>query len=250
VHTWDSGKITTKATCTTEGIRTFTCLVCKEPKEEIIPIDEKAHSWDKGEVTQEGDCTHPQITTFTCDECGKTKTETAKVNGHKYTTKETPATLTSRGYTTYTCSVCKDTYDGNYKWYVPEESVASSTTGIRNQNGLKEGSSFSATSAYTWKGGEGRNFAKTGVGAVAFAYTCSDAMFGIDPAYRVEGSTNLKAGDIVFVSNGDCYFVQAISGTNVYVAGVSAVGSNLIVKWDQVIPLNSISYHLSRWYKY
>ena len=35
-HNWDAGKITTKATCTKKGIKTYTCSVCKGTKTEDI----------------------------------------------------------------------------------------------------------------------------------------------------------------------------------------------------------------------
>lgn len=36
-HTWDSGKITTEATTANQGEKTYTCIVCKTTKTEIIP---------------------------------------------------------------------------------------------------------------------------------------------------------------------------------------------------------------------
>ena len=42
-HNWDEGKITTPATCTTAGEKTFTCSVCKATKTE--PIDATGHKW-------------------------------------------------------------------------------------------------------------------------------------------------------------------------------------------------------------
>ncbi|MBP3815511.1 MAG: cell wall-binding repeat-containing protein [Firmicutes bacterium] len=36
-HTWDAGKITKAATQTTEGVKTYTCTVCKGTKTETIP---------------------------------------------------------------------------------------------------------------------------------------------------------------------------------------------------------------------
>lgn len=37
VHDWDAGKVTTPATATSEGIKTFTCKGCSETKTEVIP---------------------------------------------------------------------------------------------------------------------------------------------------------------------------------------------------------------------
>lgn len=36
-HKWDSGKVTTPATTTTTGVKTYTCSVCKKTKTEVIP---------------------------------------------------------------------------------------------------------------------------------------------------------------------------------------------------------------------
>ena len=36
-HTWNDGEVTTAATCTEKGVKTFTCTACKEKKTEEIP---------------------------------------------------------------------------------------------------------------------------------------------------------------------------------------------------------------------
>ena len=36
-HTWNDGEVTTAATCTEKGVKTFTCTACKETKTEEIP---------------------------------------------------------------------------------------------------------------------------------------------------------------------------------------------------------------------
>lgn len=43
-HTWDEGKVTTPATCTTPGVKTLTCAVCSATKKETIPAT--GHAWD------------------------------------------------------------------------------------------------------------------------------------------------------------------------------------------------------------
>ena len=37
-HTWNSGEVTTPATETTEGVKTYTCTVCGQTKTEVLPI--------------------------------------------------------------------------------------------------------------------------------------------------------------------------------------------------------------------
>lgn len=44
-HQWDVGKITTAATCTTAGEKTFTCTVCGRTKTETV--NATGHSWSK-----------------------------------------------------------------------------------------------------------------------------------------------------------------------------------------------------------
>ena len=95
-HTWDNGQETTPATHTSEGVRTFTCRYCGATKTE--PIDKIAeHSFDKWEDDQNG-TTH----THRC-ECGETETENHTWDNGRETT---PATHTSEGVRTFTCTVC------------------------------------------------------------------------------------------------------------------------------------------------
>lgn len=37
-HTWNEGEITTEATCTAKGVKTYTCTLCQETKTEEIPM--------------------------------------------------------------------------------------------------------------------------------------------------------------------------------------------------------------------
>ena len=57
-HKWDEGKVTTEATCTEAGVKTYTCA-CGETKEEPIPA--KGHTfseaWEKDETNHWHKCT-------------------------------------------------------------------------------------------------------------------------------------------------------------------------------------------------
>ena len=56
-------------------------------------------------------CTTDGVSTFTCSLCGDTYTDTVVAPGHSYqVTAEVAATCTEAGSKTYTCSVCGDTY--------------------------------------------------------------------------------------------------------------------------------------------
>ena len=127
-HAWDNGTVTTAATCTVAGVRTFTCSVCNATKTETIQAnghqwedatctapktcsvckitegEAKGHTWNNGTVTTAATCTATGEKTFTCSVCNATRTETIQASGHQWTA----ATCTAPK----TCSVCSAT-DGN-----------------------------------------------------------------------------------------------------------------------------------------
>ena len=124
-HTWNKGAITTTATCTKKGVKTYTCTVCKGTKKEDIPatghknkvlknarqatcakagytgdtyckdcnaklssgktIAKKAHTWDAGKVTKKATCTVKGTKTYTCKICKATKTSSIAATGHRHT---------------------------------------------------------------------------------------------------------------------------------------------------------------------
>ena len=118
-HKWDGGTVTTATTETTPGVRTFTCTVCGDIREETIPAtgahdyqftktvaptctdggydlytcsgcgaterrnltDAAGHKWDGGTVTTAPSETTPGVRTFTCSGCGQTRTEAIPATG-------------------------------------------------------------------------------------------------------------------------------------------------------------------------
>ena len=86
----------TDPTCTTVGYTTHTCSICGESYRSDI-ITALGHKW------KDATCT----TAATCTVCGETLGE---VPGHSYKSVVTPPTCTTDGYTTYTCTVCGDSY--------------------------------------------------------------------------------------------------------------------------------------------
>ena len=124
-HTWDAGKITTAATCSGKGIKTYTCIGCNATRTEEIPatghqhtelrnvkaatcaqegytgdtyckdcntklatgksIAKKDHTWDSGKVTTIATCSGKGIKTYTCTGCNATRTEEIPATGHQYT---------------------------------------------------------------------------------------------------------------------------------------------------------------------
>lgn len=153
VHQWDSGKVTTAATCTTKGVMTYTCTKCgKTRTTEIAAI---GHSWGTPSYTWSSDyktvvasrtCSHnsshvdsetvntvPTISTQpTCTALGKTtytatfsnsafakQTKTVEnitALGHSWGEWKvtTPATVDKDGVQTRTCSRCGATETRSY----------------------------------------------------------------------------------------------------------------------------------------
>ena len=74
---WDSGTVTTPATCTEKGVRTYTCTSSSHTKTEDIPA--LNHSFDGQEYVSNNDATCEQDGTKTAkcvryDQCGETHT--------------------------------------------------------------------------------------------------------------------------------------------------------------------------------
>ena len=102
-HRWGSGEITTERSCTTEGVKTYTCSECGETRVEIIPA---GHDWSES-VTVEKTCETDGEITRTCNDCGETETEVIPA-GHTWLdgTVITEPTCTEPGTKEVACSVC------------------------------------------------------------------------------------------------------------------------------------------------
>ncbi|MBR3554017.1 MAG: hypothetical protein IKN72_11630 [Clostridia bacterium] len=157
-HSYTS-KVTTAATCTTAGVRTYTCSCGASYSETITALGhsygawtklndtqhqrvcsrnsshvEKAnHTWNAGTVTKAATCTSTGIRTYTCSVCGGTKTETISINAsnHINTTNvdATASTCTVKGYTAGVyCNDCKKYISGHQ-----EQPLAAHTLTTVNQ---------------------------------------------------------------------------------------------------------------------
>lgn len=81
-HSWGDGEITAEVTCTTDGVKVYTCSTCEETKEEVT--EAPGHAWNDGEVTKAATCEEDGSKTFTCGTCELTKTQTIAATGHVY----------------------------------------------------------------------------------------------------------------------------------------------------------------------
>ena len=107
-HSWDEGKVTVPATCTTDGVKTFTCKVCSETKTE--PIKASGHTVVE-DAAKEPTCTETGLTAgkhcSVCNEVLEAQT-VVPAKGHKMTkTEAKAATCTEAGNNAYwTCETC------------------------------------------------------------------------------------------------------------------------------------------------
>ena len=123
-HTWDAGVVTTPATCTKAGVKTFTCTECQATKTETIPVIAHKYEWKHDETNHWQECSvcHDIIDkaehTYASHKCEDTATCTKAGCGyvkpagqHSWNDGEvtTPATCTTDGVKTYTCKVCSET---------------------------------------------------------------------------------------------------------------------------------------------
>ena len=101
-------KITKKATCTEDGVITYTCTKCNESYTEKIPAT--GHKYN--DVVTEASCDKGGYTFHTCANCGDTyKDDFTAPTGHKYTkTTVKQASCEIDGVSVYTCDTCGDSY--------------------------------------------------------------------------------------------------------------------------------------------
>ena len=109
-HVWDNGVVTTAPTETTPGVRTFTCTVCGDIREETIPAT-GAHDYQFTKNVAPT-CTDGGYDLYTCSGCGATERRNlTDAAGHKWDggTVTTAPTETTPGVRTFTCTVCGQT---------------------------------------------------------------------------------------------------------------------------------------------
>ena len=97
-HSWDAGKVTTAATCSAEGVKTYTCTVCSETKTEPIAKDPANHA---------GGTELRNVKAATCGTDGYTGDTYCKGCGVKIASGTAiPATGHSDGNNDGVCDVC------------------------------------------------------------------------------------------------------------------------------------------------
>ena len=103
-HQWNDGEITAPATCTQEGVKTYTCSLCGATKEEKIATT--THIWDNGEITTAPSCGKSGIKTYRCSICGATKTEPVSALEHEPVLHTIAPSDKHNGGAYYRCAKC------------------------------------------------------------------------------------------------------------------------------------------------
>lgn len=109
-HNWGSGTVTSPASCSKEGVKTYTCSSCGKTKTE--KVDKTAHKWGAGTVITEATCDREGKMSYTCSACGTTKTEAVDTLEHNFEVVHyVEATCTENGEISFECVDCGYYYD-------------------------------------------------------------------------------------------------------------------------------------------
>ncbi len=126
-HDYGEWTETSEPTCTVDGEYTHYCSRCNSTEAKAIPATGHTTVVDEAVAPT---CTKTGLTEGShCSVCNKVLVaqKLVQATGHKYTSVVTAPTCAEKGYTTYTCSVCGNTYIADEvsalghsygKWYV------------------------------------------------------------------------------------------------------------------------------------
>lgn len=109
-HDWDEGVITTEPTCTTKGVKTFTCNNCKTTK--IEEVDTLGHNYSKEwTIDREATCTQEGSKSHHCTRCDSKADATVipELSHDWILTSTVNPTRDHEGKKVYTCNLCKET---------------------------------------------------------------------------------------------------------------------------------------------
>ena len=105
----------TKPTCTEKGYTTYKCSACGTSYKDDY-VNAKGHSYGNYKSNGDATCTADGTKTGSCSACGakNTVTDTGSTKGHTYKATVTAPTCTEKGYTLNKCGACGDTYKDSY----------------------------------------------------------------------------------------------------------------------------------------
>ena len=232
-HTHKYASTTTKkATCTEEGVLTYTCSCGSSYTEKIAKTN---HNYTDNKVA--ATCTTAGYTSHTCKTCGYSyKDGNVAALGHSYNDKVTAPTCTEQGYTTHTCKTCGNTYKDAYVkanghswsgWTTTKEPTTTSigsatrkcnscgTTETKTLDKLAESHKHSYTASITKKATCTENGIKTFACSCGHSYTEGIEKTGHNYTSSVVAPTCTAKGYTKFVCGncGDNYTSNEVAAT-------------------------------------
>lgn len=104
-HVWDDGEVTKEPSCESDGVRTYTCTLCKTTKTE--KINALGHEWGEWKEIKNPSCTEKGVQTRVCARCNKTEDEDIPALGHELVvTVIKESTCTEKGLQQEKCTRC------------------------------------------------------------------------------------------------------------------------------------------------
>lgn len=131
-----TGKVTKAATCTENGVKTYTCSCGSSYTESI----KAGHAYECTD-TRPATCSNTGDKTYTCKTCGNSYKETLPKNEHvwgEWTVTKEPTT-TSYGKKVRTCSLCNGAQEANIDPLPADDSGNSGDTGDNSDTGSGSG---------------------------------------------------------------------------------------------------------------
>ncbi len=116
-HVWNDGVIKVQPSCITEGIKVYTCTICKKTKTVSLPVND-AHIWNDGVVTIEPTYNKAGVKTYTCTLCGETKETLFFTNVDYVSPVRTGTGGTTGTYYAFTTAVGQILGTDNYKFEI------------------------------------------------------------------------------------------------------------------------------------
>ena len=109
------GKSVTAPTCTQKGYTTYTCSACGNSYKDNF-VNATGHSFGGYQSNGDATCTKDGTKTGSCSTCGAKNTliDAGSAKGHSYSKSVTAPTCTDKGFTTNKCDVCGDTFVDSY----------------------------------------------------------------------------------------------------------------------------------------
>ena len=111
-HSYGEWTVTTAPTCTEKGEEVRNCSRCDASETRVVDAlghDVVHHDGKAATCTEKGWAEYD-----TCNRCDYTTYKEIPATGHNYIAKVFAPTCTVKGYTTYTCSDCGDSYIDDY----------------------------------------------------------------------------------------------------------------------------------------